>query len=502
MRTLNALLLAGLLFQSDDFKKGVDTIKAADIQKHQVYIASDDLAGRDAGSDGGHKAALYIAEKCQEYGLEPAGESGTWFQPFGGGGSEGAIEDANLLKIFKDTTLKAADEFKLNAGFMPLKVSKAGAVSGQIIVAGFGITAPENDYDDYKGLKLKGEIAVVMDGKIPSADPKWTDEKAAKYGEWAHKIEAATAAGAGAVVIVAGDELPKRDDLAWPGDKEPGTKIPAVVVTKAVGAAICKAGSKDLAKVREEIATAGKPRSFRVTKPAKLQVSHRGLPGKGTKNICAIWRGSDEKLRDEYIVIGAHYDHVGMGEQGSRGGQGKVHNGADDDASGTCALLDIAQALPQIKPKRSVVCLWFDAEEKGLVGSREWTGKPTLPIDKCVFMIQLDMIGRNETTKILAGVEKTAKTPKYDKLAKLMGQAEAKFGLKFDWDGADELIQRSDHWNFMTKGIPAVFFTGGLHADYHTDKDDVEKINFAKEELIARIAFWLMHKVANGEVLK
>jgi len=492
-------LAAALLFIGDDLKKGMDTIKAADIQKHQVYIASDELQGRDAGSEGGHKAALYIAEKLQEYGLDPCGDSGTFFQPFGGGGSEGPLDDANLLRLFKDTTLKASEDFKLNAGFMPLKASKSGAVTAAIYFAGYGITAPELEYDDFKGLKLKGEIVAVLDGEPPSTDAKWNGDKPTKHSDWTAKIAAAAAAGAGAIVIIADGDLPKRDDLAWPPDgKDDRTKIPAVAVSKSVGEAICKAAAKDLAKSREEIDKALKPRGFRVPKPAKLQVSPKGLPGKGTKNICAIWRGSDEKLKDEYIVIGAHYDHVGLGNaQSSRGGQGKIHNGADDDASGTSTLLDIAQALVEIKPKRSVVCLWFDAEEQGLVGSKEWTGKPTLPIDKCVFMIQLDMIGRNDLTKILIGIEKTAKTPKYDKLAKLMGDTEKRFNLKFDWDGADDLIQRSDHWNFMQRGIPAVFFTGGLHADYHTDKDDVDKINFQKEELIGRIAFFLVHTVAN-----
>ncbi len=464
MRILILAIL--LLLPLDDLKKGMDTIKAADIQKHQIYIASDELEGREAGSVGGHKAAMYIVEKLQEFGLEPAGEDGSWFQTFGAGGTAGTIEEANVLRLFKDTTLKTSDDFKLNAGLMPIKGSKIGAVTAQIWFAAD---------DDFKGVK-KGEIVAIID-----------------RGDWPAKVDAAAAAGAGAVVIIA-DELPK--DLAWPGDKEITTKIPAVCVAKNVGEAICKAAAKDLAKVRDE------KKNFRVARPVKITVAHRGQPGKGSKNLCAIWRGTDEKLKDEYVVVGAHYDHVGYGNaQSSRGGVGKIHNGADDDASGTCTLLDLAQALPEIKPKRSVVCLWFDGEESGLLGSNAWTGRPTLPLSNCVFMIQLDMIGRNDLTKVLVGVEKTNKCPKYEKLAKLLAEAEKRFNLKFDWDGADDLIQRSDHWNFMKNGIPAVFFTSGLHADYHTDKDDVDKINFQKEELIGRIAFFLVHRVANQDGL-
>jgi len=313
VRALVLLLSGSALAQ--DTEKALRTIKAADIQKHQVFLSSDKLQGREAGSEGGHQAALYIAEQVKKWGLKPGGMGDSYFQPFGGG------------------------------------------------------------------------------------EPRKPDDK-------------------------------------------------------------------------------------------------------GSKNIIAVWPGTDAKLKDEYVVVAAHYDHVGLGFKGSNAGAGgkpgEIHNGADDNASGTSTLLDIAEAVGQAKLKRTVVCIWFDAEEGGLVGSRHWTANPTLDLAKCFAMINCDMIGRNEMTKIFCGVAKDAKgDPTFPKWVALVKEIEKQYRLSFDWSGFDSYIKQSDHWPFMEKGVPSIFFTAGLHADYHTDRDDIEKINFAKEELIGRFVFALLAKVAN-----
>lgn len=209
--------------------------------------------------------------------------------------------------------------------------------------------------------------------------------------------------------------------------------------------------------------------------------------GKDRRNVAALRRGSS----DEYVVVGAHYDHLGKKE-------GVVHPGADDNASGTSTVLDVAEAVSKSAFSRSVVFLWFDAEENHLEGSFWWTAHPTLPLEKCVAMLNVDMIGRNETTKIFCGVEKGKdKAPVYPKWAALVKDVEAKFGSPFDWNEFDPYIQRSDHWPFMEKGVPALFFTGGLHADYHKPGDTLDKINFEKEERVGRIVLTLLEKVAN-----
>jgi|SRR5882672_307185 len=209
--------------------------------------------------------------------------------------------------------------------------------------------------------------------------------------------------------------------------------------------------------------------------------------GEGRRNVAALRKGS----RDEYVVIGAHYDHLGKTED-------KVFPGADDNASGTSTLLDVADGVGKAALKRSVLFLWFDGEEDNLSGSRWWASHPTLPIEQCVAMVNVDMIGRNETAKVYCGVQKTAKEPTYPKLAALLREVEASHGPAFDWTEFDPYIQRSDHWPFMLKGVPALFLTGGLHADYHKEGDRLEKINFEKEERVGRIVASLLEKLANG----
>lgn len=505
MRKLLLLLL--LVSPKDDLDKGMKTIKAGDIQKHQVYLASDELEGRDSGSDGGHKAAIYITEHLAKCGFRPGASDGGWFQPFGGGGSYGPVDEANYLHFAKDSSWSKYEVYKFNEHVVPFKGSHCGAPKGSVVFAGYGITAAEFEYDDYRGLKVKDAIVLVLDHEPQEKDAtsRWNGDKPTKYSDWSHKIEAAVKAGAAALLIVIDpanhpdEKIPKHEEIAWPGDKEPKYGIPVVYVSPELGQALAKAAGKDLKAVQAEIDKDAKPRNFRVPRPAKLSVSMKGYPGKGTKNIVAVWPGTDEKLKDEVVVLGAHYDHVGYGRQGSNGGSGKIHNGADDNGSGTSTLLDVAEAFKEVKLKRTVVLLWFDAEEKGLVGSKAWCDSPTVPAASIVFMINLDMVGRNDIKKILVGVEKDPqKTPKYPKVVTLLNEAERRFGIAFDMSGADDLIQRSDHWSFMQKGVPAVFFTGGLHGDYHTDRDDVEKINFPKEELIGKIAFFLAHKMANA----
>jgi len=502
---LGLFLLTILACSGDDTDKLMKSIKVADLQKHQMTLASDAYEGRESGSDGGHKAALYITEHLQKWGLEPGGKDNTWFQPLGGM-TYGDLAEANSIVLYKDKTMKSSEVYKLNDALIPLRTCRPGSASGEIVFAGFGITSAEHDYDDYKGLKVKDAIVMVLDQEPQEKDTtsKWNGDKPTKYSEWDHKITNAEKNGAAALLIVDPDAtgLPKYEDLEWPSEPAKSKyRIPVVYLTSSCGEELAKAASKSLKAVQSEIDVAGKPRTFTIKRPAKLSVAYKGPPGKGEKNIIGVVRGSDEKLKDEWVVVGAHYDHVGYGRFGSNGGKaGQIHNGADDNASGTCTLLEIAEAVAGLKPKRSIALMWFDAEERGLNGSKAWTGSPTFPTEKIVGMINLDMIGRNDVKMTCVGVE-GGKNPKYPKLVKLMQDAEKAFQIKFDWDYIDQqqLMQRSDHWSFMQAGVPATFFTGGLHADYHTERDDPEKINYPKEELIGRIAFWLAVKMAGME---
>ncbi len=495
-----ALVVAASLAAADDTEKGLKTIRAADIQKHQVFLSSDALEGREAGSEGGHKAALYIAEQIRRLGLQPGGRGGAWFQPFGEGGAAGPLEDANFLSVPKDA--KASEVYKLGAGVMPHRRSGSGSASAPVVFAGYGIKSAA--WDDYAAAKVKGAVALILDhgpGEKEGKIPPGMEEKVG----WAQ------AAGAEALLVALDpanhDErgLPAREEFAWPPASE-GTpfRIPVVYCSRDAAEAVAKMAGKDLKASQLEMDRAQKPRTWKSTRAVQVSVSPTGIPGKGTKNIVAVWPGTDEKLRGEYVVAGAHYDHVGRGLKGSNvqagGKPGEIHNGADDNASGTSALLDIAEAVSQCAFKRTVVLVWFDAEENGLVGSQHFAANPTFPIGSCVAMLNCDMIGRNDIQKVYCGIENDASgAPKYPRWAALLKEAERKLNVTFDYSlGGGDLLKRSDQWSFMQAGVPAAFLFGGLHADYHTERDDVERINFPKQERVGRIAFFVLSKSANA----
>jgi hypothetical protein len=321
--------------QSAELDKALKTIKGSDIQRHQVYLASDELEGREAGSEGGHKAALHIAAHLASLGFEGGGSDGGYFYPFGGGAAMGELADANVVRIFKDTAKKTSDDFKLGADFTPHAKSRAGAFSGPVVVAGYGITAADYAYDDWKASGVKGAIVLVLDGEPQETDAasKFDGDKPTKYSDTEHKIQMAEKAGAAGLLIAGREGSPKRTEFTWPPEVKPeAAKIPVALVSAALAD---KLAGKPLKTLRADIDGDLKPRSYKGAPSVEISISPRAVPGKGKKNVIGIWRGKDSKLKDEWVVLGAHYDHVGRGGRGGMGKKNEIHNGADDNASGT-----------------------------------------------------------------------------------------------------------------------------------------------------------------------
>ena|ERR1043166_7587985 len=209
----------------------------------------------------------------------------------------------------------------------------------------------------------------------------------------------------------------------------------------------------------------------------------------GMKDVIAEWPGTD--AGGEWVAVAAHYDHLGRRD-------GDIFRGADDNGSGTSVLLEMAQAAVRRRFRRSIIFFWFDGEELGLYGSKAWVKEPTRPIESCAAMLNIDMVGRNDPGQLIICFEKDGHgDPKYPIWAAAIRESEGPSGLKYDWSGADNLIRRSDNWPFMERGVPAAFFTGGLHDDYHKPSDTVEKIDFAKEERVGRALFRLVTRCAD-----
>jgi hypothetical protein len=210
---------------------------------------------------------------------------------------------------------------------------------------------------------------------------------------------------------------------------------------------------------------------------------------KGMKDVVAMWPGTDGN--DEWIALAAHYDHLGRKD-------GEIYRGADDNASGTSVLLEVAEAAVMRRFHRSIVFFWFDGEELGLFGSKAWIAAPTLRVESCAAMLNIDMVGRNDPKQLIVCLEKDdAGQPKYPVWAAAIRESEAPFDVKFDWSSADYLIRRSDNWPFMERGVPAAFFTAGLHADYHKPQDTIDRIDFAKEERVGRVIYSIVARCAD-----
>ncbi len=487
-----------------DLKKAAKSIDSKLIKKHLFYLASDKLQGREAGSPGGHAAAVYIAEQYERAGLEPAGTEG-FFQPFGPAPQRGEVALANAVKVATSSKATRFNEFDFDDAFRPAKFSATGLVEGTVVWAGYGITAEEHGYDDYANLDAEGKIVLCLDQEPQEDDDAspFDGAKPTAYSNIRTKAETAAEQGAIALIVVNGEnhadepEIPDDDELAWPpaSDAE-ALPIPVVYANGKLAAEILKKSRKRIGKLQEEIdqtltSNAVDLKSY----PVIVKVSAVGPPIGGMKNVVALKRGSDPELKNQYVVLSAHYDHVGLGSpQTSKGGIGQVHNGSDDNGSGTSGLIELARALKTLKLKRSVLLMSFDAEEKGLVGSKHYAGSPTVPMGNIVTILNMDMISRNAPDEIfVGGMGRNAM------LDRVIGEIGERYKLRLNPQGMEQYIRRSDQWSFMERGVPGLFFYGGSHADYHTANDTPDKANLTKIKLITQVCLVFLYDIANAE---
>lgn len=344
-----------------------------------------------------------------------------------------------------------------------------------MVFAGYGISAPKLKYDDYEGLDVKGKIVLVM-----RYHPEY-DNPHSEYEEFAafrSKASVAKEKGAAGIIFFT-PPSPKDDEdklMKFSYDRAPGLKDFAVLhIKRKVAAEILSASGFDIKKIQDSIYSSKKPLSFEL-KAAGAEIT-TGIDeiNKTGKNVAAIIEGSDENLKNEFIIIGAHFDHLGMGQEGSlyRGAEPQIHNGADDNSSGTSGLIELAQKLSaeRKKIKRSIVIVGFSGEELGLLGSAYFANNPPLDAAKYVTMINMDMIGRLNPEKNLivygTGTSKLWKDILNEKNTN-------NFKLTFN----DEGFGPSDHSSFYAKNIPVLFFFTGTHSDYHRPSDDAELINY------------------------
>ena len=432
-------------------------------------LTAPEMQGRGDGTKGLSRAAKYIERQFKQLGLEPAGVNGTYRQPFTV--TTGAkLKGKNHLVIQENGKQQA---LKLNEDYIPLSFSSVGTVSGPMVFAGYGASADEFGYDDYMHVDVKDKIVVVL-----RYEPASFEEKSGKQGKTHHsylitKAINAKVHGARAVILLNGKLEPKEEDVlmrfgSLAGPEDAG--IPIVQVKNAAAEEWFKAVGKSLSEVLSAIDKNGRPESFalpanvKATLAVDIERTHATV-----NNILAYLPGK----ADEYVILGAHYDHLGFGNASSLAPSqiGKIHPGADDNASGTAGLLELARMLAPDKGKleRGVMFQAYAGEEIGLLGSADWVSQPTRPIEKAVAMINMDMIGRPKNGKIYVGGVGTGSTfqPLVEKAAKDQGLiAEISKGG----------YAASDHTSFLPKQVPVLFVFSGLHSDYHKPSDTWEKI--------------------------
>ncbi len=502
---LAALFLRAAHSEPEDPRRRPDLIAAIkrveekSLREHLFWLADPARAGRDTDSPGADAAAQYIVAWYEKCGMKPKGNDG-FFYTWGTPGKKGELKDSCRLMMGKGAKLATAEYEK---GFKPAKFSSTGVATADLVFAGFGITAKEYGYDDYAGLKVDGKVVVVFDHEPQEASDAspFDGAKPTKYSDLATKAAIAKEHGAAALLVMrdaanhpAEKGIPADDELGWPGEGD-ACGIPVVYLSDESAAQLAAAtGRKEFAGFLKKINDEGKPCSLALGCPCDMRVTDLAPVIGGQKNIIAMKEGEDPELKNEYVILSAHYDHIGLGTpQDSLGGTGKIHPGADDNASGTSGLMELAYALQPLHHKRSILLINFDGEEAGLLGSKAFADKPTVPMDKIVAILNMDMISRNKPAAInVGGIGRNAR------LDEVLKTISARYGLAMETDGMDQYIQRSDQWSLMEKGVPGVFFFGGMHGDYHTDKDTPDKCNVAKMKLITLVCLVFLDEVANG----
>lgn len=448
--------------------------------EHVKFLASEKLQGRGTGAEGLEKAADYIARQFRQAGLESVG--GSYFQPFT------VTVRAELGKRNRLEAISAGQRkrLKLKEDFQPLSFSESARVTCPLVFAGYGITAKEYNYDDYLGVDVKGKCVLVLRWEPQEFDEKsvFAGKAYTEHAQFPSKAFNARLHGAKAILFINNMvNRPGQADGLEPFGRASGPAnagIPYLQLKAEVAEAWMKQAGKDLAQIVQAIDKELKPASFEFPDlRLELETELRRVQ-KQVRNVLGYIPG----FSDEYVIIGAHYDHLGLGDQHSLAPSeiGKPHPGADDNASGTAALIELARYFAQ-RPKshRGLLFLAFAGEELGLLGSSWYVNHPLLPLEKAVAMLNMDMIGRVQQGRVFIGGSGTGST-----LKAVLEKAAAGVEIKVDLSEKSG-YGSSDHTSFTTKQVPVLFFFSGLHADYHKPSDTWDKIDAEQAVKVVRL---------------
>lgn len=517
-----------------------DTITKAALKADLYFLASDDMQGRLTNTLTNRIAGDWIASRFERMGLAPGGPGGSYFQPYDlVVETLGPVERNTFGLIGRASTVGLA----YGRDFYPQRFSGTATAEGDVVFAGFGISSRERAYDDYRGDAVRGKIALVVDHEPGERDPAspFDGLVTSDPSNAMRKALAAQEAGAIGILFVqdvhnhapaqgAQAPAPSLENAArnaWPATPPRIDRftlatwmnrlhIPAIQIAPAIGDALVQGSGKTLAAL-----SAGSETEHGIT-PVPLPgarvaisaaVERKTIPD---RNVLGLIEGSDPRVESETVIVCAHYDHDGADAQ-------RIFNGADDDGSGIVALVEIAEAYARAareghRPRRTVLFAAWNSEERGLLGAYAYTESPTRPLDKIVAVLNMDMLGRNEevpsppqpkfrglepqTAASNANAVNIIGTSRSADMKTAADRANAAIGLELRYrydNNISQLMRRSDHWPFLNRGVPGVWFHTGLHPDYHTPQDTPDRINYDKMEKIARLIHQMSWDLATAD---
>lgn len=485
-----------------------ETITQSDMRAILSVLAADDMEGRETGTAGNTKAAAYIASQLARIGIPKVDKLGGYFQDI-----------AFTAELWEDIDLKVNNKPFRHLwdfyAFANLNSNRTAQTINEVLFLGYGIDDP--NYSDYKGKNVKGKTILIYNGE-PTKNGISYITKSKAVSDWTtdrkKKLATAYKNGVATVLIIDGNLKQNLGELRGQlldgrmkmgaGEKTNELYANSLHISSEVAKDIIGDKSKKFVKARKKIEKKGKARSL--TLPTSIALTQaKKINQLLGNNVIGFIEGTDPELKKEIVVVSAHYDHVGR--RGSA-----IYNGADDNGSGSTGILEIAEAFARAKtagvgPRRSVMMIWLTGEEKGLLGSEYYSEFPIFPLENTIVDINVDMIGRVH--------QKYTDNPNYiyvigaDRLSTELHEINEATNKKYsnlvldytynDENDPNRFYYRSDHYNFAKKGIPAIFYFNGTHADYHRTSDTIEKINFEKMEKIGRLIFHTAWELANRD---
>jgi Zn-dependent M28 family amino/carboxypeptidase len=491
--------------------KYAQTIKEEELRSILTVLASDEMEGRETASEGQKRAEQFIVNKLKSFGIPAIDREGV---------TDGYLQQIPFTREeWGKVSLSANGEEFIHLrdfyAFRSVNMNLPETSKDEVVFLGYGIE--DEKYSDYEGVDVKDKVIMILLGEPKDKTGKsWItgDKKMSEWSsDWKMKLRVAKDKGAAAVLVIdpfTGDNIGRfrrwlvepSVAVGTPNNEELATANSFYISPEMARSLMGK--SKKLAKATKRISKKGTPYSFSF--PCDITLQQEKLQSQTySTNIMAFIEGSDEALKEEIVVISAHYDH--LGKRGT-----EVYNGADDNGSGSTALIELAEAYAKAKkagegPRRSVLLMWLTGEEKGLLGSEYYVNHPIFPLENTIVDVNVDMIGRvdeahEDNPKYIYVIGADRLSSELHEINEAANRTYTHLELDYTFNAEDDpnrYYYRSDHYNFAELGIPAIFYFSGVHDDYHKITDTVEKIQFDKMEIIARLVFHTSWALANRD---